>query len=92
MKKTPLANTWGVFCYTIEEMKSHSKTRHSGFALIGLLLTIVIVAVLAALYYRKPDANTPSPQETGQKAIEDAKLNNARQLEHQMEIQNQLNN
>ena len=64
---------------------------NKGFVLISLIITIAIIAVLTALYYSRSESGKPSARETGQKAIEDAKANNASELEHQIQIQNELN-
>ncbi len=64
---------------------------NKGFVLISLIITIAIIAILTALYYSRTEEGKPSPRETGQKAIEEAKINNALELQHQIEIQNELN-
>jgi len=63
---------------------------NKGFVLISLIITIAIIAILTALYYSRSDNGKPSAKETGKKAIEDAKTNNALELEHQIQIQNEL--
>ena len=67
------------------------KTKTQGFVLISLLLAIVIIAILFAMYYSGSGSNKASVQQTGQKAIEQTKQNNATEIQNHLEIQNELN-
>lgn len=62
-----------------------------GFLLISLIIVIAIIAILFTMYYQKGPNGQPSEAQTGQKAIEQTKENNAAQLQDQMQIQNELN-
>ena len=72
-------------------MRLKNKNQNDGFVLISLLLAIVIIAVLFAIYYGGSGSNSASMQKTGQKAIEQAKQNNAAEIQNHLEIQNELN-
>jgi competence protein ComGC len=68
----------------------NNKQNQKGFALIGLLIVVVIIAILFAMRYKK-DKDGNSPAKTGKEAIEQTKKNNQTQLEQQIEIQNTIN-
>lgn len=67
------------------------KSNQKGFALVGLLIVVAIIALMFVWYYRKDDGSKSSPRQQGQEAIEQTKRNNQTQLEQQIEIQNQIN-
>jgi hypothetical protein len=75
----------------LNPMTQRNTQPNPGFALIGLLLVVVIIAIMALAYYGKSNDGKASRAEVGKKAIEDTKANNQTQLEQQIEIQNQLN-
>lgn len=68
-----------------------NKNASKGFMILGLIIAVVIIGILAALYYRRSSNSGPSAHETNQKAIEKAIENNALELQRQIEIQNELN-
>ena len=72
-------------------MRIDLKIPLAGFALISILLAVAIIAIMVALYFGKSGSNTASVRQTGQKAVDQTKENNALQLQQQTEIQNQLN-
>lgn len=65
--------------------------KHSGIALLGVLITLAIIAALVALYYGNSERGRQSSAQTGKKAIEETKQNNTTQIEQHIEIQNELN-
>ena len=65
--------------------------QNRGFALIGLLVVIAIIAILFAMYYGKSGDKAESIQQTGQRAVEQTKKNNASEIQNHLEIQNELN-
>ncbi len=72
-------------------MLSSHKDKNQGFALIGLLIVVAIIAIVFVMYYGKSGDKTESVQQTGQRAIEKTKENNASEIQNHLEIQNELN-
>ena len=68
-----------------------SQKQNPGFAFIALLLALVIAAILFTMYFSGSGSSGKSMQQTGQKAIEQTKENNASQIQQHLEIQNELN-
>jgi competence protein ComGC len=68
-----------------------TQNEKSGFALIGLIITILIIGLLMAFYFGNKNDGKESVKETGDKAVEQTKENNKKLLEQQVEIQNNLN-
>lgn len=66
------------------------RQQNSGFVLISLLLAIVII-VLLYLYFHKSSGTDQSIQQTGQKAEQQVKANNAQMLQENIDTQNTLN-
>ena len=72
-------------------------TNQKGFTLIILLISIVIIAVIAGIYFTQGKDDEQAQYEKGQEGIEQAREINtksyerAQQLNEQMEIQNDLN-
>ena len=71
--------------------KNKKNSEQAGFLLIILIISIAIMALLAALYYKDSAGEKTSPAQVGKKAIEQTKDNNLLQLNRQIEIQNELN-
>ena len=68
-----------------------TKYKNQGFALIAFIIVMVIIAILAGIYFSKPNGK-PNVIQTGNNAIEQTKKNNAIQNDQQLEIQKNLGN
>ena len=62
-----------------------------GFGLIGLIIVIAIIAIFAAIYYKKSSTGGPSPAQVGQKAIVNTQVNNQLEQQQWQQTQDQLN-
>lgn len=69
----------------------NGQEKNKGFILITLIIALAIIAIWAAIYFGKSGGGQANIIQTGNKAIEQTKQNNALQNQGQIEIQNQLN-
>ena len=69
------------------------KKQEQGFLLISAVIVLAIIGVILAIYYGKENhSDSPATTiKTGQKAIEETKVNNSTQLQEHMDVQNQIN-
>lgn len=73
------------------------KQAQQGFGLIALIIVIAIIAIMAGFYFTGGPDEQKSELETGQDAVDQARGINqqsgtqARELQQQIELQNDLN-